>query len=135
MWLGPGGGASSAAGQRRRAANNRLAAQADQLVEESADLLDRLDASTAATELRGLVERLPPPQREALLMAAAGLSPTEIATGLGASPLAVRSRLLRARRQIRRHLSREGISPLHPSTPPGTAPRNPPLSTKEAPNA
>lgn len=90
---------------RRQGANLRLAAQPSSDGEESASVLDRLDASSAAGQLRTMLEGLPPAQQEALLLAAAGLNPAEIAAALGVSPLAVRSRLLRARRQLRPHLA------------------------------
>ena len=70
------------------------------------DVDDRLVAGEAAARTQELLRRLPPGQREALLMSAVeGLTYAEIADIQGVSPQTVGSRIHRARRRCQRALT------------------------------
>lgn len=90
--------------------NLRLAAQPSSMNEEAVAVLDRVHASAVITQLRTILDQRQPSEKRSS-SPLPGLSPAEIATALGASPLAVRSRLLRARRQLRPHLALFETSP------------------------
>ena len=67
---------------------------------------ERLDAGTRRQELRAALVGLTEAEREVLLLVAwEGLSPTEAAQALGLTPVAVRSRLHRARTRAQATLS------------------------------
>lgn len=66
------------------------------------DADDRLDAQSRRAEMAGALTRLPEPEREVLLLVAwEGLSPAEAARVLGVPAGTARSRLHRARAQLR----------------------------------
>ena len=68
-------------------------------------LTERIDAERDADTVIDAIRALPGPQRDALaLVAVDGLTATEAAERLGASPTAVRMRLSRARRTVRGRL-------------------------------
>lgn len=70
---------------------------------------DRIDAARLEAILASALQALPRAQRDVLLLSAwADLSPAEIATVLNTRPATVRSRLSKARSQVREHLKRNG---------------------------
>jgi len=75
------------------------------------DVIDRLDSAAAARtrELACAVQKLPPEEREVLLLVAwEQLTPAQAALVLGIPPGTARSRLHRARAALRPVLAREG---------------------------
>jgi RNA polymerase sigma-70 factor (ECF subfamily) len=70
----------------------------------------RVDASSRAAQLVDVLESLRPDDREVLLLVAwEQLSPTEIAAVLDIPAATVRTRLHRARQQIRQQLGATGV--------------------------
>lgn len=76
----------------------------------------RLDAAAAAPALRSGLARLTGPDRELVLLVVwEQLSPTEAAAVLGIPPGTARSRLHRARRQLRHHVTTSTSGLLNPA--------------------
>ncbi|WP_210493692.1 sigma-70 family RNA polymerase sigma factor [Patulibacter sp. SYSU D01012] len=98
--------------RRRLRTLERLAGQRRSLGDDPADRLE------TDPRLIRAVRRLPPADREALLLVAWGeLSGAEAAAALGVPAATVRTRLLRARRQIDAALRNDpAVHDLHPAT-------------------
>jgi RNA polymerase sigma-70 factor (ECF subfamily) len=80
--------------------------------DDVADLEERIDAQARHADVVGLLDGLPPAQRELIeLVDVHGLTPGEAATALGTPPGLVRIRLHRARRALRDAYHREGNHP------------------------
>jgi RNA polymerase sigma-70 factor (ECF subfamily) len=97
----------------RRSERRRLRALArtgaDPLLDETDELVERLDAQRAARAVAGVLASLSAGDREVLLLAAwAGLTSDEIGLALGIPPGTARSRLNRSRRQLRGALAQAG---------------------------
>lgn len=94
---------------RHAAAVRRFSARATADLDPLLAVPQRLDASAQAARLVDVLERLRPDDREVLLLVAwEQLSPTEIAVVLDIPAATVRTRLHRARHQIRQALGATG---------------------------
>lgn len=99
--------------RRRHRLGERLQQDVRRLVESAGDVAVGV---TASLELRRALAALSVDDREVLQLTAwEGLGPQEIATLLELSPVAVRSRLHRARARLREQLDREGLPHRAPS--------------------
>jgi RNA polymerase sigma factor (sigma-70 family) len=91
--------------ERVATASRRVTFAPDGPLDEWAAVDERLDAAASGPALREALARLPAVEREVLLLVAwEGLTPTEAAQVVGVPPGTARSRLHRARTQMRRHL-------------------------------
>ena len=83
----------------------RAAARRRALLERMAAHIEAADPDPRELGLIQAIGRLPPNDREALLLVAwEGLSPAELSVALGCSPAAARARLHRARSRLRGEL-------------------------------
>lgn len=90
---------------RQAAAMRRLSGRATADIDPLLNVAQRVDASSRAAQLVGVLEALRPDDREVLLLVAwEQLSPSEIAVVLDVPAATVRTRLHRARQQIRERL-------------------------------
>lgn len=90
---------------RQRALVERLAGR-DLLDDDDIERIEAaIDAARAAPRARQALAVVPPGERAVLGLVAEGHSPTRAALELGITPGAARTRLARARRRARRHLT------------------------------
>lgn len=95
---------------RHAAAMRRVAGRATADLDPLLAVPQRVDASSPAAQLVDVLESLRPDDREVLLLVAwEQLSPTEIAAVLDIPAATVRTRLHRARQQIRQQLGATGV--------------------------
>lgn len=88
-------------GARHRALVSKLAGR-DLLDGDDIERIEAaIDAAQAAGALTGALDRVPPGEREVLLLVADGRTPGQAADELGISPGAAWTRLSRARRRLR----------------------------------
>ena len=93
---------------RHAAALERVGGRREDMGDPYLDLVARVDARSELAGLRRAVLSLTDDEREMLLLVAwEQLSPTEAAAVLGIPPATARTRLHRARQQIRRQLEQE----------------------------
>jgi RNA polymerase sigma factor (sigma-70 family) len=89
-----------------RSAQNASLAGPEPTVDPWDDIIDRLDSAASGKALISAVRRLPPTEREVLLLVAwEQLTPSEAAAVLGVPAGTARSRLHRARATLRRVLA------------------------------